>query len=98
MIAASMSSTSRSASDDEADDEIWPKTSTAPFPPLALSCNSGLSTDAPGALGDSPAPPLATIRSLAYFLPVIEEVLSLRVSPGYFQHLRHKIEHLAQAR
>ena len=39
-----------------------------------------------------------TIRSLAYFLPVIEEVLSLRVSPGYFQHLRHKIERLAPTR
>ena len=42
------------------------------------------------------APPLATIRSLAYFLPVIEEVLSLRVSPNYFQHLRHKIQRLTQ--
>jgi hypothetical protein len=37
------------------------------------------------------ARPLATIRSLAYFLPVIEEVLDLRVSPGYFQYLRHKL-------
>jgi hypothetical protein len=44
------------------------------------------------------SPPLATIRSLAYFLPVIEEVLNLNVSPGYFQHLRHKIERLAQKR
>ena len=44
------------------------------------------------------SPPLGTIRSLAYFLPVIEEVLSLRVSPSYFQHLRHKIENLAQTR
>ena len=32
--------------------------------------------------------PLGTIRSLAYFLPVIEEVLGLRVSPEYFQHVR----------
>ena len=31
------------------------------------------------------APPLGTIRSLAYFLPVIEEVLDLPVSPDYFQ-------------
>ena len=38
------------------------------------------------------ASPLGTIRSLAYFLPVIEEVLSLRVSPDYFRYLRHKIE------
>ena len=44
------------------------------------------------------SPPLGTIRSLAYFLPVIEEVLSLNVSPGYYQHLRHKIERLAQTR
>jgi hypothetical protein len=38
------------------------------------------------------SPPLATIRSLAYFVPVIEEVSSLRVSPDYFRHLRQKIE------
>jgi len=44
------------------------------------------------------SPPLGTIRSLAYFIPVIEEVLSLSVSPTYFQHLRHKIERLAQTR
>ena len=37
------------------------------------------------------APPLGTIRSLAYFLPVIEEVLQLRVSPDYFKYLRHKL-------
>ena len=35
--------------------------------------------------------PLGTIRSLAYFLPVIEEVLELRVSPDYFDYLRHKL-------
>jgi len=37
------------------------------------------------------APALASIRSLAYFLPVIEEVLELRVSPDYFEYLRHKL-------
>jgi len=37
------------------------------------------------------APPLGSIRSLAYFLPVIEEVLQLRVSPDYFEYLRHKL-------
>ena len=37
------------------------------------------------------AQPLSTIRSLAYFLPVIEEVLKLRVSPDYFDYLRHKL-------
>jgi hypothetical protein len=44
------------------------------------------------------APPLGTIRSLAYFLPVIEEVLGLRVSPEYFQYLRYKLERAAPAR
>jgi hypothetical protein len=42
--------------------------------------------------------PLGTIRSLAYFLPVIEEVLDLKVSPGYFQYLRHKLARIAPIR
>lgn len=37
------------------------------------------------------APPLSPVRSLAYFLPVIEEILELRVSPDYFEYLRHKL-------
>ena len=37
------------------------------------------------------APPLGTIRSLAYFLPVIDEVLDLTVSQDYFRYLRSKI-------
>ena len=40
--------------------------------------------------------PLGTIRSLAYFLPVIEEVLGLRISPDYFQYLRQKLERIAR--
>ena len=40
-------------------------------------------------------PPLGTVRSLAYFLPVIEEVLELRVSPNYFQYLRQKLQKIA---
>lgn len=37
------------------------------------------------------APPLGTIRSLAYFLPVVDELLDLTVSPDYFRYLRRKI-------
>jgi hypothetical protein len=37
------------------------------------------------------APPLAIIRSLAYFSPVIEEVLTLPPSPEYFRYLRQRI-------
>ncbi len=42
--------------------------------------------------------PLGTIRSLAYFLPVIEEVLGLHVSPDYFQHLRQKLKRFVPTR
>ena len=44
------------------------------------------------------SPPLGTIRSLAYFSAVIEEVLTLPVSPDYFQHLRRKIQRLTPTR
>jgi len=44
------------------------------------------------------APPLGAIRSLAYFLPVIEEVRELRVSPDYFRYLRNKLANHAPAR
>ena len=44
------------------------------------------------------APPLGAIRSLAYFLPVIEEVLESRVSPDYFHYLRRKLANLAPAK
>ncbi len=36
-------------------------------------------------------PPLGTIRSLAYFSPVIDEVLESKVSPQYFDYLRHRL-------
>jgi len=42
--------------------------------------------------------PLGTIQSLAYFVPVIEEVLSRPMSPGYFEHIRRKIQRFVQAR
>lgn len=44
------------------------------------------------------APPLGTIRSLAYFLPVIEEVLELRVNPEYFEYLRYKLARVGAPR
>jgi hypothetical protein len=42
--------------------------------------------------------PLGIIRSLAYFSPVIEEVLQLKVGQEYFQHLRHRLQRAASAR
>jgi hypothetical protein len=44
------------------------------------------------------AVPLGAIRSLAYFSPVIEEVLHLQVGQEYFQHLRHKLQRATSAR
>jgi len=44
------------------------------------------------------AAPLGTIRSLAYFSPVIDEVLQLQVGPEYFQYLRYKLQRAASAR
>ena len=42
--------------------------------------------------------PLGTVRSLAYFSPVIEEVLSHPVSPDYYRYLRYKIQRLTSTR
>ena len=47
---------------------------------------------------DLDAPPLAPVRSLHYFRPLIEEVLTLKVNPAYFQYLRHKIQTFDQAK
>ena len=41
---------------------------------------------------DSQAPPLTSIRSLAYFLPVIDEVLLQPPDPGYVSYLRSKVD------
>ena len=41
--------------------------------------------------------PLTIIRSLAYFLPVIDEVLSTDVDPRYYQHVRSKLQRLTTA-
>ena len=38
------------------------------------------------------APLLGVVRSLAYFVPAIEEVLETKVSPEYYQYLRGKIQ------
>jgi hypothetical protein len=38
------------------------------------------------------APPLAIVRSLAYFQPVIDEVQELKVGDDYFQHLRRRLD------
>ena len=60
--------------------------------PLAAIENALVLAAARRLIRPANAPPLGTIRSLAYFLPVIDEVLNLRIGPDYFRYLRHKIE------
>ena len=43
-------------------------------------------------------PPLSPIRSLAYFLPVIEEILFNPVPNDYLGYLRRKVESLGRSR
>jgi hypothetical protein len=35
---------------------------------------------------------LDAVRSLRYFLPLIDEIIEAPPDPGYFDHLRHKLE------
>ena len=62
--------------------------------PLRVVENALLLAAARRLLRPATAPSLAPVRSLAYFLPVLEEVLDLNVSPGYFQNIRRRIQRL----
>lgn len=43
------------------------------------------------------APPMGIIRSLAYFGPVIDEVLDSTVGQTYYAYLRHRLPHYLAA-
>ena len=43
------------------------------------------------------SPPLGVIRSLAYFGPVIDEVLHSSVGQAYYDYLRYRLPHLMAA-
>jgi len=66
--------------------------------PLTVVENAFVLAAARRLIRPAASPPLGTIRSLAYFLPVIDEVLSLHVSPDYFRYLRQKVELATQPR
>jgi len=40
------------------------------------------------------SPPLPTVRSLAYFISVIDEVVEMKVGEEHFQYLRNKLARL----
>ena len=66
--------------------------------PLDVVENALVLAAARRVIRSSEAPPLGTVRSLAYFLPVIEEVLQLNVGQEYFQHLRRRLHRATSAR
>jgi hypothetical protein len=66
--------------------------------PLAVVENALVLVAARRLIRATDAAPLGTIRSLAYFLPVIDEVLHLPVNPDYFRYLSRKIERTTQTR
>ncbi len=49
-------------------------------------------------LRPSQAPPLQPVRSLAYFLSTLDEVLAMPLDPGYVDYLRSKLQPLARAK
>ena len=65
--------------------------------PLQAVENALLLAAARRSVRPADAPPLGTIRSLAYFSPVIEEVLQLKVGQEYFRHLRNKLQRAISA-
>ena len=62
--------------------------------PLAVVDNAMLLAAARRLARPADAPPLGVIRSLAYFSPVIDEVLGLRVDDAYFRHLRDRLSRI----
>lgn len=66
--------------------------------PLTVVENSLVLAAARRMMRPPDAPPLSTIRSLAYFMPVIEEVLQSGISPEYFEHVRARLRRALNAR
>lgn len=64
--------------------------------PLAMVENALVLACARRLARPADATPLGVIRSLAYFSPVIDEVLGLRLDEAYFQHLRKRLSALAR--
>src|SRR5215469_3517991 len=59
--------------------------------PLTIVHNALVLAVARRLLCSARLPPLTTVRSFAYFLPVIEEVLELKINDDYVQYLRRRL-------
>lgn len=60
--------------------------------PLAKVKNALLLAAARRIFRAADAPPLATVRSLAYFVSVIDEVVETDITEEYFQYARQKLQ------
>ena len=65
--------------------------------PLTTVENALILAAARRLLRSNTAPPLAMVRSLAYFLPVIEEMLQLKIKDEYFQYIRRRLQRFNSA-
>ena len=66
--------------------------------PLETVANALILAAARRLVRPADALPLGIVRSLAYFSPVIEEVVLLKAGPEYFQHLRNKLNRIQTSR
>ena len=66
--------------------------------PLTAVENAMILAAARRSVRPADAAPLGTIRSLAYFAPVIEEVSQLKAGQEYFQYLRNKLHRTTPTR
>lgn len=63
--------------------------------PLPLICDAFILAVARRTLRSTDAPPLATIGSLYYFKPVIDELIAQPPDPGYLPYIRHRLAAVA---
>ena len=70
----------------------WPASPTERHIPLSTLQGACYLALARRASRPPEAPPLQPIRSLAYFLPVLEEVINEPLPPGYVRYLLDKLD------
>jgi hypothetical protein len=63
--------------------------------PLDLVCDALILAVLRRSFRPADAPPLATIGSLHYFKPVIDELLAQPPEPGYLAYIRHRLATVA---
>jgi hypothetical protein len=63
--------------------------------PLSVVSDALIVATARRTLRDPSRPPLPTIRSLNYFVPIIHELMQNPLSPDYIRHIQRKLKKYA---